>query len=394
MQYTALKCVIYTLLTSAAQANVIAKPPAKHLGSRGDVGEIVSCVMQTGSDQATLAVHDVAGNWRWSWTGQNATQQGIPQDLQKCINDNSFWFQDAKWIRQGEAIVTIYHHAALMINHLPGHPDDGKIVWGTCINRDNMGSSHTLEILPAHHIAIATTSGSATSNIQIFKTDTSNPLDPYAKPVQSLNGIAVSHGLLWDRTDTQLWAVGNNINPERKDSNYVDSAPTLAKWRWDDKKQLFGSSEPTKTYRISQPRALTEEWWPVSGSYWWDGAHDITGVPNQRKLLIAVDADLHSFDITTEKFETGDSVANKYFGGFRPNGDRQNIPRSDVKGISLDANGNVVYTQASWKSGLGYQYTVLSGGQFYTTVRFHGGNAAIYKARFFSDVPGWPKART
>lgn len=392
MRYSLLEPALCALWALSAQASPLTS--AAPLEVRGTPGETIACIQ---GKPFTLAVSDVEGNWRWTWTADRARQHGVNAALQKCIDDGSrqSWFQEAKWIRQGEAILTIFNNAALMIKRNPNHADDGKVLWGTCLDHDGMGNTHSLEMLPGHRIAVATTGSSTTGAVLVFNADAQDPLDAYAKPIQRLDGISACHAVLWDHAETQLWAAGSSSNPARPNANPADSAPLLVAYKWDGAKNLFASNQPSKSLRISPPRALTEEWWPNAGSYWWSGAHDLAGVPGERKLLIAVDDDIHSYDIKTGKFASGDAVANEYLGGFRPVDAKHTntVTRSDIKSITLDANRNVIYTQAGWGSGLGSQYTVLSGGRFYTNEHF-GGYPGLYKVRWFSDVPGWPKART
>ncbi|KAG6040733.1 hypothetical protein E4U41_007295 [Claviceps citrina] len=43
----------------------------------------------------------------------------------------------------------------------------------------------------------------------------------------------------------------------------------------------------------------------------WDGGHDVIGIPNERKLLISTDLDLHGFDVHSTTFETGSTVVER-----------------------------------------------------------------------------------
>lgn len=75
------------------------------------------------------------------------------------------------------------------------------------------------------------------------------------------------------------------------------------------------------------------------------------GVPDERKLIVTTDTDVHLFNIATGMFEHGSAVAAQYFAGLEAVGDRTGedgkpLPKSDLKSISLHIGGCELYTQS------------------------------------------------
>lgn len=382
------------LLGGAAQLSLVLAKPVVQLVDRAASPDVVTGVMQDSSSgsPAAIVVHDVNGKPSWKWTSANAAAQGVSNQLQKCLTWDAYWMPEVKWAANGRSILAIYHGAVVMINHHPGESSDGKITFGKCI-LPSMRNSHTAELLPGHKVAVATTDdANSKDSIRIY--DLAAGLKDDIQPVQVLTGTVAVHGLIWDRQDITLWAAGNDGNPE-----HAGSKPQLSAYKWDDKKGLFGQTSPTNSYHLSPGYQLTTEWDGSSHQDWaeWsEGSHDVTGIPNQRKLLVATDLDLYVFDLATRKIEHGQDVVNKYVPGFAPidnrvgkNGHR--ISQSDIKSVSLASNGDFIYVQAPWQGpAQGYQVNRVSGGKLQSPMKFSG---QMYRSRWFQDIPGWPKAK-
>ncbi|OAQ72692.1 hypothetical protein VFPPC_00597 [Pochonia chlamydosporia 170] len=346
--------------------------------------KIISGLYGTGSALAAVVVHDTNGKESWRWTSNDAQNQGIPGDLLACIKRN-YAVPEVKWANGGKSILTIFNGAALMINYLPGNAQDKKIKFGTCVNRGDLGNTHSLELVPNNKIAIATTSDRLDGNIQVF--DIGRGLQAFGNPVEKLDRIPGVHGLVWDKQSNMLWASGSDLAPNGKQP----SASTLNAYAYNNGRF---QAKPVHEFKVSAPIKLTTEWANTQYSGWWDGGHDLTPVPNQRKLLISTDVDVHVFDIPSKKFEHGDAVVKKHLQGFQPVDKRvgsngQSLPRSDIKCLSLDGSGNAIYIQAKWKDVTSHQINWLSGGKLQKAQRYA---QEVYRSRWFQGIPGWPAA--
>lgn len=130
---------------------------------------------------------------------------------------------------------------------------------------------------------------------------------------------------------------------------------------------------------------LNEEW----DDSWWDGAHDITPVPNQRHLLLSTDLDIHLFNLTSDSFLHGDEVLQQPFmQGFKPvSSHEKHLPRADIKSLSLHKSSGTLYVQADWKD---YFSTLVN----HLTCEAQAPRAiylsqSVYRSRWFSPVAGW-----
>lgn len=333
---------------------------------------------------AQVVVHDINGVASWTWSVENAKTQTMPADLLSCIEQDTA-VPEAKWTNGGSSIITIYNFAALMINYAPGDPSDKQITFGVCLNWDNMTNTHSLELVPDGKLAIATTSPYEDGNIKIF--DVAAGLQPNVNPIQELSLLPAVHGLVWDATASLLWAVGSDNDPEGTDP----SSSALHAYQY-----TAGSfqEQPMYNFNISDATLLTTEWNNTEYSNWWDGGHDLAAIPNKRQLLISTDMDLHAFDIDSQTFQSGSVVADKYLPGFMPvdsrvGSDGQSLPRSDIKSLSIDANHNALYVQATWQDVTSYQINRLGNRVIQPTVTYP---QQLYRSRWFADTAGWPKA--
>lgn len=350
------------------------------------LSKVITGLYASNNALASVVIHDINGAESWKWSTIDAQKQNIPAQLLSCIKQR-YAVPEAKWANGGKSILTIYNGAALMINHLPGDPQDKKITFGTCVNRGNLGNTHSLELVPDNKIAIATTSEGYQENVQIF--DLGRGLQPTANPIEKLDFIPAVHGLVWDHQASLLWAVGSNNPPAGKKPSssalnaYAYKGGKFQPW-------------PVQQYNISGPTILTTEWAGTQYSNWWDGGHDVIGLPNKRQLLISTDMDLHVFNILSKKFESGSSVVNNYLLGFQPVDKRvgangKSLPRSDIKSLSIDGNHNALYIQAAWKDVTSHQINRLANGKLQKTQRY---SQQLYRSRWFQDIPGWTKANS
>ncbi|EFY95207.1 hypothetical protein X797_011693 [Metarhizium robertsii] len=358
--------------------------PGPEAEAEAALSKVITGLFATGSSLAAVSIHDINGAESWRWTPDDAHRQNIPGDLLNCIKRN-YAVPEAKWANGGKSVLTVFNGAALIINHLPGSPHDKKITFGTCINRGTLGNTHSLELVPDNKIAIATASDIYTENIQIF--DIGRGLQANANPVEKLDSTPAVHGLVWDKQANLLWAVGNNRPPAGK----TPSSSALNAYAYKGGKF---TQKPVHEYKVGNPILLTTEWANSQYSGWWDGGHDLIGVPNKRQLLLSTDTDLHVFDIPSQKFRGGEAVAKEFLPGFQPvdrrvGSDGKWLPRSDVKCLSLDGRGNALYIQAGWRDVTSHQINFLKHGKLQSPQRY---SAAVYKSRWFQGTQGWPSA--
>ncbi|KAM3510482.1 hypothetical protein MY11210_005884 [Beauveria gryllotalpidicola] len=358
------------------------------------LSQVITGLYANGTAPAQIVVHDVKGRPSWTWSAADAAAQpGMPADLLRCIQSPTA-VPEAKWANAGRSVLTVYNAAALLINHAPGGGggQDKRVMFGVCLGRDGMTNTHSLELVPDGQLAIATTKPSAAGGILVF--NVSAGLQANAAPAQSLDGLPAAHGLVWDEAASLLWGMGSSADP----SGALSAVPALAGYRY--RRGAFQSTSPTYAYNVTGSAAgagikLGTEWSGTQYAGWWDGGHDMTGVPGRRQLLFSTDTDLHVFDINSQTFESGAAVASKYLPGFMPvdrrvGADGQALPRSDIKSLSIDGNHNVLYVQAAWQDVTSHQINLLKNGRLQPGLTY---SQALYRARWFADTPTWPKAR-
>ncbi|KAF9770709.1 hypothetical protein IL306_011697 [Fusarium sp. DS 682] len=329
---------------------------------------------------ARITIHDTSGRASWSWSKSDFLEQQIPQKLKDCLSEGGS-VTDAKWANHGRSVVSIYGYAAVVINHCPEDPSKDKaITFGMCLNSRGLQGTHGVEIVPDGKLAIATTSYESTGNIKIVNTSLGTA-DPNPKFLQELDGIPASHSLVWDQVTSSLWVVGNDKPPQAKEP----SRAQLNRYLYRD--GLF-SQKPSQVEIIGPPARLDVEW----DSSWWDGGHDITPVPNQRQLLISTDLDMHLFNLTSASFLHGTDVLNQTFlKGFKPvTSHEHNLPRADIKSLSLHMSSGTLYVQAVWQKYFSTFVNHLPGGSKpLEKITF---SQSIYRSRWFSAVAGWDSA--
>jgi len=324
-----------------------------------------------------IVVHNACKGDIWTWTHYDAQRHMYKEsdDVFKCLsNGNSA--TEVKWVAEREWILAIYGNAAIIVNY-----SDKQLVFAVCLN-DN---SHSLELVPDDKLALATTSHTLQGSIKIFDCAQNNSL-----PIQELHLLPACHALVWDEHDQTLWAVGNDKPPS---GNYGKSYGILNGYQYDKRKGQFRQAV-LDTHRVTEAALLLEEWTDADYAGWWDGPHDVIPIPNERKLLITTDRDIHIFDITNGSFEHGDAVMQKYLPGFQPVDHRTGrngvlLPRSDLKAVSINANRDVIYVQSDWKSWSSSHVNLLVDGAKKPDINFSG---IIYRSRWMDEVSGWPAA--
>ncbi|KAI1032495.1 hypothetical protein LB503_012706 [Fusarium chuoi] len=328
-------------------------------------------------DPARISIHDTTGHVSWNWTKVDFVNQNIPKKLNECLQ-NGGSVTDVKWANHGRSVVAVFAYAVVVIDHFPDEPSKDKVItFGMCLDQYGLGGTHGIEPLPDGKLAIATTSYEATGNIKIVNTSlgTSNP---YPGFLQELDGIPAVHSLVWDQVTESLWAIGNDLPPQGK----CPSTALLNRYKYRD--GSF-SRKPSQVEPLSPPKQLNEKW----EDSWWDGGHDITPVPGQRHLLISTDLDLHIFNLTSASFLHGEEVLKQPFmHGFKPvYSHENNLPRADVKSLSLHKSSGTLYVQADWK---GYFSTHINhltvGAKAPRNISFL---QSVYRSRWFSPVAGW-----
>ncbi|KAG6002176.1 hypothetical protein E4U54_000937 [Claviceps lovelessii] len=350
-------------------------PSPRALPSRFE-SQIITGLYGSPTAAAQIVIHDAVGKVSWSWSVQNG--KNISPELRACLHDvcraKGCATPENKWANNGNSVVAIHGSAAIIINHHPGRETDKAVSFGICLNRDNMDNTHSAEMLPDGKIAIATTSNDITGNIKIF--DTHNSQGVGASPIQQLDGIPAVHALLWDDQRRVLWAAGNDRSPLVEGSTSILNAYEYT----------AGSFQAEhESHIISNPIRLSTEW--GLGTSWWDGPHAMTPIPNQPKLLITTDLDVHIYDIDSETFQHGEPVVQQYLKGFQPvdvrtGPDGVSLPRSDIKSIGFLENGNTLYVQAQWAQVFGNHVNYISQGNKQPNIW----NQILYRSRWFSQT--------
>lgn len=354
------------------------------------LAQVITGLYANSSTPAQILIHDMQGVPSWSWSAADAAAQpSLPATLLACIQSPTA-VPEAKWADGGRSVLAVYNAAALLITRAPGTAHDKQVAFGVCLDQGDMGNTHSVELLPDGLLAVATTAAARDASILVF--NASAGLQPDAAPVQTLDLLPAVHGLVWDAQGSLLWGVGATADPGGGAA--APAAAALNGYRY--ARGAFQTRLPTYAYNISGGAlALDTEWAGTEYAGWWDGGHDVTGVPGRRQLLLSTDTDLHVFDIDSQTFESGASVASKYLPGFMPVDSRvgtngQALPRSDIKSLSIDGSHNVLYVQASWQDVTSYQINLLENGKLQPGLTYP---QQLYRSRWFADTPTWPKAR-
>lgn len=329
-----------------------------------------------------ICVQDASGDVIWKWSPSKVDKiDNLPDDIKSSIK-NGHSITEVKWAANGTKILAVVGNAAIVLNYAPNNPElDRHIVFAIHVK-----DTHTLELLPNDYLAVATTGSSHWDGIEIYDLQTSKPKidEPGPRPVQTIRGFPAVHGILWDEKSQKLWAVGNDKSPGGEEG---PSQGLLRGYAFNpdfcQSRMTILKEDKVEEYPVSVPTELTTEW----GDNWWDGPHDLAGFPFTRILLITTDLDVFGFDVESRTFLDAPDV-DRLLDGFEPVSRPASLPRSDIKCISVNGNAEVMYVQAIWQRYFG------------TDVRIIGKDGVVkipvpttvYKARWFTGIPGWPAA--
>ncbi|KAI6758480.1 hypothetical protein HG530_010720 [Fusarium avenaceum] len=329
----------------------------------------------------SVIAQNTKNHLKWKWYLDSIKQKDVAQKVKGCI-ENSESITEVKQVANGSKVVAIIGNAAMVFD-VPSASNHYTplISFAICVT-----STHTLELLPNDFLAVATSGSAQSDGIEIYDLRTSAPAvdRPDPPPVQIIRGFPAVHGLLWDEKDRKLWAVGNDKSPEGDERSRgvlrgFSFAPSS------DRKTILQASEGDE-FIIRPTARLTVEW--GSATKWWNGPHDLVGIPNTRKLLITSDLGVVGVDLKSREY-LDQSEVDKILAGFTPVDERHGLTRSDIKCMSLNGHGQVMYVQAAWKSDFGKVVNVIEDGDGVTKVPVEND---VYKARWFMSIPGWPTA--
>ncbi|KAF5672292.1 WD40 YVTN repeat-like-containing protein [Fusarium heterosporum] len=330
--------------------------------------------------QKHIAIQNPSGDLKWSWYLNVDHEKDIHPKVKDCIHLGDS-ITEIKRAASGSKIVAIVGSAVIVFDTPSlSHTFLPRIRFAICVKQ-----SHTVELLPNDFLAVATSGQTQSDGIHVYDLRTSAPAAdrPEPPPAQVIEGFPAVHGLLWDEKARILWAIGNDKAPEVDEP----SQGLLRSFSFDlnsDRKTILRPSEHDDI-PIGKPTRLTIEW--GSNTRWWNGPHDIAVIPNTRKVLVTSDLEVHGIDLESRSF-LDESEVNTILKGFESNGKRHGLTRSDIKALSINGQGQVIYVQADW----GYWSTkavrVIKGAGKVTQVDV----GDVYKARWFTEIPGWPAA--
>ncbi|BDD56297.1 hypothetical protein MPDQ_002043 [Monascus purpureus] len=345
---------------------------------------------------ALLKIHDRDGIVKWTW-GRSDVTQPLPPQIKRCLYSNANDATELKWIRNGTSVAAIYSNLVLIINHTPDNPaTDKQITFAVCRENEFLWNAHTLELLPGNRVAVATTGQRPWDGILVYDATIGNPLVDDPPILQNITGLRAIHGMIWDETEQMLWAVGTDAAADGSDN--IPAYGTLQGYPFDATTGTLRKDDSIR-YRYAQPYDQDTEW--GQGYSWWVGPHDLVPVPHERKFLISDDRDLRSFDLTTRQFtEEGEALTQTYLRGFEVTsndrhgynreGQYEELPRGDLKSFSLAPDGSFLYVQSLWREFRGNHTNMVVNG---VKQDINEGDA-IYRSRWFGDIPGWPKPVT
>ncbi|KAG8407544.1 hypothetical protein J3458_020295 [Metarhizium acridum] len=330
--------------------------PVHHGRATSRNTQIITGLFGTPSADARIVIHDAAAQPSWTWSFADAGN--VSDGLRRCAHDTCVAggcaVPEAKWADGGSSVVAVYGFA-VVVNHHPGRASGKQISFGVCTDRDGLANTHSAEPLPDAKLAVATTTPAGTADISIF--DRRRAGDALAAPV--------------------LWAAGNDVSPLTQGSRSILSMYTYAGGSF--------QTTPRTTAVLADAVRLTAEW--GGQTPWWDGAHAVVPVPGRDELLITTDLDVHLYRVDAGTVEHGQPVADKCLAGFQPAGARVGLdgvalPRSDIKSLSMLANGDTLYVQALWNQTYGESVGFLADGR----MRGSMWNQMLYRSRWFTET--------
>ncbi|PYH37506.1 uncharacterized protein BO87DRAFT_450649 [Aspergillus neoniger CBS 115656] len=334
-------------------------------------------------------------NWKLSVNDILEGHPNLVPWLRDCWSNGSA-VTEMKQISDGTKIAALIGEAAVVINYMPENSEeDKKVVYGVCVNIPNLSNCHTLEALPSDTLAIATSGQRQSDGIWLYDAGRGLVPDGSPEPFQKGGCHPTIHGMVWDDEKGILWAAGTD---KAADGSECRAYGLLNGYQW-SKEHHYLDKDSVNSYRMpTTAQCFTE--WPSDdpNSKYWDGPHDVAPVPNERKLLVSTELDIHEFDFDSERFTAGEAVEATYLKGFVPLGNRtgtnkfgqpEYLPRSDLKSVSLAEDDRVVYNQAIWATTFSSRLiNVLENGNN----RGIDVDGSIYKARWLDSTPGWRRA--
>lgn len=340
------------------------------------------------ADPPLLTVHDRSGKVSWSFSRVDIKQQ-LPPVIQNSLDAGANDATDMKFMHGGKAVGAVYGDLVVVINYAPFQQNDKQILFAAPRRDTFLWNTHTLESLPDNKLAVATTGSHPWEGILVY--DLNQPLSDNPVILQNITGQRDVHGMVWDEQLSILWCAGSDHAP---DGSEGPAYGTIQGYPYNNQtKQL--SFDPTLTYRMNHAWHQHEEW---GAPDWYVSPHDVSAIPNERRLIVTCDRDVFVFDVDQRAFTLGgQAVVDQYLKGFVPTdsnrvgknskGQEEALPRSDIKSTSVAPDGSFIYVQSLWGEFQGNETNLVTNGQ--RTI-LEGGNL-IYRSRWFEEIPGWPK---
>ncbi|EQL02217.1 WD40/YVTN repeat-like-containing domain protein [Ophiocordyceps sinensis CO18] len=343
--------------------------------------KIVTGIYESGEAMPKILVHDRHGNISWSWNATMGTSH-VPIKVRKCIQGGRS-ATEVKWAGNGDRIAAIIGRSAVIVGY--SGQFDKTVLFAVCL-AGLSANSHTVELLPGMLLAVATSGQTRNDGIYIYD---ANKMERDPRPIQTLVGVRAIHGMIWDQQGQKLWAAGTT---DAADGSGGVAYSVVQGYAYN------GESRPrlreSDTFTMPEAKHLSAEW-KGRFSKWWDGAHDLVPVPDERVLLVPTELDIHALHLDNGSFSQGEQVAGQYLKRFLPLGERigydgEELPRSDIKSVSLHMDGSALYTQAPWRdpSGLTKQSNLLDSPSHDYSALLQG--ETMYRSRWFMNTPGWP----
>ncbi|KAM0256577.1 hypothetical protein ACHAQJ_004864 [Trichoderma viride] len=348
-------------------------------------GGILTNVLTDDTSQLEIKILESNGKTIWNWNAKHDLKEELPDQLRECVSRKTTR-TDVKQSEDGSLIAALYGDAIIAIKYAPEDPEeDRRVIWGICTNSSLLKPSHSLEFLPDHLLAIATSGQSQEDGIVLY--NMSLGLEPNPTPIQSISRLPDVHALVWEKDTQILWAAGMNssidgqgpasglINGYLYQSHSSDGHPL----RQEPVSQWHMPTSSTTYTEWSDYEYLRDEW---------DAPHDLILVPGQRMFLIPTDLEIHALNMSSGVYVSGQKVEDTYVKGFSSvdrrfgkniKGQMEELPRSDIKSAIFGPDGIAVYVQAQWRTFYANKLNFLIKGEM-KQVDLQG---QIYRARYF-----------
>ncbi|WP_405196346.1 hypothetical protein [Streptomyces anulatus] len=316
---------------------------------------------------------------QWVWSPVN--DKTLNGNMWDGLRDSSS-VTEVKWADGGRKVVALVGDYIVLIAVPQHHAEDPRLVSAIKLE-ESASNAHSVEVLPHNRVAVADGGRNAgTSGVQVYALDggagsgrAGGPRIANGPCLQKLTGFPSTHGLLWDQTQQVLWAVGDTAWPRGR------SQGLLRAYGYDASQQML-ASEPVAEQKVGSGKRTLED------PEWWDGPHDIAGVPGKRQLLITTEENVFLCDISTgqvsEPVQAPQLDAFTSHSEHRTEADR---PRSRFKSIGMRASGAIIYTQPSaWRDDYPDMIGIYLDPDKNTVTNL---GRTTYKARWFEAVAGW-----